>query len=387
MAIAAPDPAVRRRERLAAGVLSACAASAAAAAGVAAGWRIEHALVVAFLAAIAAVVAKQAIEVAENMHYDAVDPVLVLAAIVGGPLAGALVGAACGTLYANWRSRLGYASGRVLQGVSAGAAAQTLGLGYHTTGRALATALAAEAAGMAFVFAMTCTLDAVGVVNLDRRVVLTNLFDPVVGTPLVAGLALGFGRAGAGLLVLLLVPSLLAAGAVRVVRERWRLRAAESEARARRDALTGAYNRRWFDEALAREVGTGANVGLVLLDLDHFKAVNDAHGHAAGDVVLVESVRRLAARVRPGDGVARWGGEEFAVLLRGVGDGADLERRAEDLRAAIGGNPFRLDGVDVTVTASAGAATVAGDADSLVRAADAALYDAKRAGRNRAVLV
>jgi len=171
------------------------------------------------------------------------------------------------------------------------------------------------------------------------------------------------------------------------VRERWAERHAESEARARRDALTGAYNRFWFDEAFSRELESGGNAGLVLLDLDHFKLVNDEYGHATGDAVLVEVVRRLIARVRPGDGVVRWGGEEFAVLLRDMADSTDLQARADDLRRTVGAAPFVIDGAVITVTASAGAATVAGDADSLVRAADAALYDAKRAGRDRAVLV
>src|SRR6185437_16141640 len=108
---------------------------------------------------------------------------------------------------------------------------------------------------------------------------------------------------------------------------------------------------------------------------------------AAGDAVLVETVRRLTAGVRPGDAVVRWGGEEFAILLRRLGSGTDLAARAEELRASISERPFVVEGVAITVTASAGAATLVGDADSLVRSADAALYDAKRSGRNRAVLV
>jgi diguanylate cyclase (GGDEF)-like protein len=183
------------------------------------------------------------------------------------------------------------------------------------------------------------------------------------------------------------VPSLAAATGVRIVRERWRVRHAESEARARRDPLTGAYNRRWFEEAVAEKLAVGRVGALVLLDLDHFKTVNDEYGHAAGDAVLVEVVRRLSARVRAGDGVVRWGGEELAVFLRGVSDGVGLAARAEELRRAIGDEPFPWDGVEIFVTASAGAAILGDDADSLVRAADAALYEAKRAGRNRAVLV
>jgi diguanylate cyclase (GGDEF)-like protein len=382
----AADPSLRLRECLAAVHVAALASLAVAVSGLLGGWTIVEPGVIAFLAVTAAVAALQAIEFAPNMHYDSADPVIVLAAVIGGPFGGALAGAAASALFPGQLvTRSGYAASRVLQGTCAGAVVVGFDLRHGTTASAVAAALAAEVGGTICVFATTAYLALRRVIELDRRVVLTNLFDPALGTPLVAGLALAHARAGAGALVLLIVPAVLAATAVRLVRERWRLRHAESEARALRDPLTGAYNRRWFEDAVA--AGLEESVGLVLLDLDHFKAVNDAHGHAAGDVVLVESVRRLSARVRPGDGVVRWGGEELAVLLLNVGDGADLAARAEELRRTIGDAPFVVDGVEIAVTASAGAATPAGDADTLVRAADAALYDAKRAGRNRAVLV
>jgi diguanylate cyclase (GGDEF)-like protein len=379
---------VRRRARLAASFLAVAAATAALASGSIDGWRVAHPAVVAFLAFAAAVAALQAIEFGDNMHYDAADPIVVLAGMIGGPLGGALAGTATATLYpGGWYSRVGYTAARALQGTLAGAVVAIPDLHFTTTWSALAAAVAAEAAGAAVVFGATGAIAAAGIIDLSRRVVVTNLVDPIVGAPLVAGLALAYAHAGVGPLVLLLVPSLAAATGVRMVRERWRLRHAESEARAQRDPLTGAYNRRWFEEAIAEELDRGGNAGFVLLDLDHFKVVNDEHGHQAGDAVLVEVVRRLSAHVRAGDGVVRWGGEELAVLLRNLADSTDLPARAEDLRRSIGDEPFVVDGVEIHVTASAGAATLAADAASLVAAADAALYDAKRGGRNRAVLV
>src|SRR6202012_4577105 len=105
------------------------------------------------------------------------------------------------------------------------------------------------------------------------------------------------------------VPALLGVIATRIFRERWRLRHAESEARANRDPLTGAYNRRWFESAITTEIASGRSTGLVLLDIDHFKQVNDRHGHAAGDAVLLDTVQRLVTGVPAGDGVVRVGGE------------------------------------------------------------------------------
>jgi diguanylate cyclase (GGDEF)-like protein len=388
MGAAAPDANELRREHTATAALGLAAASVVVATGAASGWTVDHPGTVAFLACAAVFAAMQGISLGPKLVYDAADPVVILAGMIGGPLGGAVAGCATAGISAHgFRSRIGYASIRAAQGAAAGAAVHVLGLSIGTTGDAIAAATAAEIAGTAIVFGATIALSLTGIFRLTRSAIVANLFDPALGVPLVAGLALAYHGSGAGAIVLLLVPALIAATAVRLVRMRWTERHAESEARARRDPLTGAYNRRWFEEAIDEEVRAGTNVGLVLLDLDHFKRVNDRYGHATGDAVLVETVRRLSARVRAADGVVRWGGEELAVLLVGVGDGTDLAARAEELRCAIGDEAFVVDGRAIGVTASAGAATLEADADSLVRAADAALYDAKRAGRNRAVLV
>ena len=155
---------------------------------------------------------------------------------------------------------------------------------------------------------------------------------------------------------------------------------------ATRDTLTGLANRRLFEEALTREVGRAyretAPLSLIILDLDHFKAVNDTHGHQAGDEVLREVGSALSGACRTMDLPARYGGEEFVVLLPDCEAGPALAA-ADRLRAAISA---RVSALDVTV--SAGVATLpdnAADADRLVAAADDALYDAKRLGRDRAV--
>ncbi len=166
------------------------------------------------------------------------------------------------------------------------------------------------------------------------------------------------------------------------------------ERQAVTDELTGLSNRRRFQEALASEVERSRRfqqpVGLVMLDIDDFKSVNDTYGHQAGDVVLREIARVLRASSREIDEPARYGGEELAVVLPGTDlDGAYL--LAERVRQGIEGLElpvFQQDGSRLRVTASLGAATLplsAHDARALVAAADAALYEAKRAGKNRTV--
>ncbi|HEY1091909.1 MAG TPA: GGDEF domain-containing protein, partial [Burkholderiaceae bacterium] len=168
------------------------------------------------------------------------------------------------------------------------------------------------------------------------------------------------------------------------------------------DPLTGLNNRRFLEQAMPADFelaarrhadptrGTDAHLVLLMLDLDHFKQINDRHGHAAGDAVLVQTAQLLRQALRASDHVVRWGGEEFLVVARFVerDAGAPL---AEKLRAAVAGHEFRLpDGQILKRTVSVGFATwpfAAGqcarpELDTLHRVADAALYAAKRSWRD-----
>ena len=156
------------------------------------------------------------------------------------------------------------------------------------------------------------------------------------------------------------------------------------------DGLTGLYNRRFFEATLALEAEhaarSGRDLGLLVLDIDHFKRINDAYGHQAGDAVLRELAGRLAAAIRGGDVVARYGGEEFVVLLRDTSLEA-VPETAERLRRAVGDVPVvQTDDAWLAITVSVGGAAWpvhARSVDELVRVADQALYAAKRRGRNR----
>ncbi|MCK9250056.1 MAG: diguanylate cyclase [Solirubrobacteraceae bacterium] len=166
----------------------------------------------------------------------------------------------------------------------------------------------------------------------------------------------------------------------------------EAAREAHTDALTGLANRRrldgLLDAAIADARASGGAVSLLLLDLDHFKRVNDQHGHQTGDAVLREVGWALRSRLRDGDTAARFGGEEFAVLVP-HGDPAGAHALAERLRSGVAEIRVPVEGHgDLAVTTSIGLATVRGpsaDASDLVRRADEALYAAKRAGRNRTI--
>lgn len=162
-----------------------------------------------------------------------------------------------------------------------------------------------------------------------------------------------------------------------------------AEAEAQSDALTGIGNRRALMAALERLLADGRRFGLVHVDLDHFKAVNDSLGHAAGDHVLAEAARILAAETRAGDTVARIGGDEFVLLLPSVPDGARLLAVAARLTGRMA-QPIPWGQDECRIAASTGLVLSerhpAATAEELLAVADAALYAAKRTGRGRAVL-
>ncbi len=162
---------------------------------------------------------------------------------------------------------------------------------------------------------------------------------------------------------------------------------------AMRDGLTGAYNRKALEERLSSECAFAVRhqtpLSIVLLDVDNFKAINDQYGHLAGDAVICEVAHRLARAVRTEDVVGRYGGEEFVVVARDVAldKAAQL---AERLRKCLSTEPVAYEGLAITVSASFGVASISccgdkKDVRALFGIADARLYAAKRAGRNRVV--
>jgi diguanylate cyclase (GGDEF)-like protein len=157
-----------------------------------------------------------------------------------------------------------------------------------------------------------------------------------------------------------------------------------------RDPLTGLHNRRFLEEVFPRDLLRAARnqepVGILMLDLDDFKAFNDAHGHPAGDTLLKAAAARIQSLVRAADVACRYGGEEFILILPDA-TVDDASARAEQIRAAIGELTIDIDGVPTpSVTISIGVAASPRNGESaaaLVRAADSALYAAKSNGRNR----
>lgn len=165
---------------------------------------------------------------------------------------------------------------------------------------------------------------------------------------------------------------------------------AEADRQGRVDPLTGVGNRRVLPELLDRRLAGGdEGIGVLLLDIDRFKAINDRHGHAVGDAVLIQTAERVRRAIRTQDAVARIGGEEFLVLLHGISDAEALRRVGEAVRREVGEDPIEVDGTAIEVSVSVGAALSGREhtaRESLLAAADRALYAAKHSGRDRVVL-
>jgi two-component system cell cycle response regulator len=169
-----------------------------------------------------------------------------------------------------------------------------------------------------------------------------------------------------------------------------RLRNAELVRISRTDPLTGLHNRRHLEERLVEQTSLitrqGGDLGVLLLDVDRFKRVNDRHGHAAGDAVLRILAGRVRETIRAEDMLGRWGGEEFLVLLPATGRDY-VGSVGERVRRVVADDPFQLEAGELRVTVSVGAAAGVEDGwEGLVRRADAALYAAKEAGRNQVVV-
>jgi len=165
---------------------------------------------------------------------------------------------------------------------------------------------------------------------------------------------------------------------------------AEADRRSRTDMLTGAFNRRHFtgllEGLLNQDQAPAGQLAVLLVDIDHFKSINDQHGHQAGDVVLREITRRISMAIHPADRLARWGGDEFVILGSEATTTSALIAKAQAVIAAVGVEPIGFDGKFLHVTASVGVGLVPTDRrtpEEVVSTVDAALYEAKRLGRNR----
>lgn len=173
----------------------------------------------------------------------------------------------------------------------------------------------------------------------------------------------------------------------REIAERMRVAKVLAET-AMTDPLTGLPNRRTMTDHMQHEIVRNRRgktpLSILMLDLDHFKKVNDRHGHDAGDEVLIETGRRVKELIRGQDLLARWGGEEFIVLLPET-PLAGGKIVAEKIRKRIAGEPFAVPGAAVDVTISIGVAELGENqqAEEMIKSADVALYEAKRNGRNR----
>ncbi|HSW05355.1 GGDEF domain-containing protein [Aquabacterium sp.] len=207
------------------------------------------------------------------------------------------------------------------------------------------------------------------------------------------GLSRKLWALGAGVLALAMTLLLLLVRRVRETNRRLERSHASLRVASERDALTGLANRRHFQAVLQAENQQAEfNGALLMVDIDHFKRINDEHGHAVGDSVLVEVARRVAAAVRGKDTVARWGGEEFLVLAPGL-QRQDTDALAQRLLQAVAGAPVVLPtGVPLRVTVSIGHAVfplpphqVRLNPEQALNLVDMALYTAKSQGRNRAV--
>jgi len=218
--------------------------------------------------------------------------------------------------------------------------------------------------------------------NATGRALRTALKPDALATEIAANSTLNVGTALAVVAVVaLLHATLMALVVARLIKQlQWR---------ARHDGLTGLLNRRAMQETIEQQLMRSRRIGdtfaVVMLDIDHFKAINDHHGHAAGDQALQHTAALLLTCVREVDRVGRFGGEEFVVLLPGL-DLSQAAETAEVLRARLVAHRMDHEGGSLAMSASFGVAEWSGPGEEpsrLLIRADQALYQAKRAGRNR----
>ncbi|MFD8492912.1 diguanylate cyclase [Amycolatopsis sp. NPDC059657] len=207
------------------------------------------------------------------------------------------------------------------------------------------------------------------------------------------------GTAGLGLVVAVLLvvanPFVLAGVVIALVAIHRGILLSQHQLAARIDVTTGLFTKKWWtelaEETLRRAAGGTRVTGVLFLDLDHFKRINDVHGHPNGDLVLRAVADAVKAETRGQDAVGRFGGEEFAVLVPDIGTARNLENLAERIRLRIhtvavdlpGEHGIRVTGLTVSIGAAVHPADGGTSVDDLLRAADHALYRAKNAGRDQ----
>ncbi len=340
--------------------------------------------------AVAAAAKQVVVQLGPRSWYTAATPVVVLAALLGGPLLGVAAGMSTQLVRPEsvWRRQSAEGGIAALQGLAAGIVALALLGGGTRTAAAAATAaavamLAAVAVNSVCRFLVILERHPGRLLVLWSRGLRVDLLETVLAVPLLSVLLIVDTESTP--LVATTMASLLA---VLLLAQRSRETSAAAlaaeQANARRDQLTGAPNRRAFEEAMvaenARVVRGGVPAGLFVVDLDRFKSVNDRFGHGTGDEVLIEVVRRLTDGLRPSDVVARWGGEEIAVLAPGVRGRRQLEQLGERIRTLVRELPVATSTTALPVTVSVGGTLLDGSVSptAAFHRADGALYDAKR---------
>ncbi len=335
----------------------------------------------------AAAAERVVVQLGPRSWYTASTPIIVLAALIGGPLLGVAAGASTQIARSEsvWRRRAAEGGVASLQGFAAGVVGLALLPGSS------ADTIRAAAVGMA----VAILVNGLGrfLIMLERHPALLrelwplglriDVLEAVLVVPVLSVLLVADGTSP--FLVVITVFSLLTA---LLIAQRSRASTAAElaaeQVNARRDQLTGAANRRAFEEAMtaehARVVRGAVPAGLFVVDLDRFKSINDRFGHVIGDEVLIEVVHRLNEGLRPSDVVARWGGEEIAVLAPGVRGRRQLEQFAERIRTLIGELPVATSTTALPVTVSVGGTLLDGSVapGAAFGRADSALYDAKR---------
>ncbi|MFN8223536.1 MAG: GGDEF domain-containing protein [Gaiellales bacterium] len=326
------------------------------------------------------------IQLGPRSWYSPSSAVLVLVGLLGGPVAGALAGVATALPGARKpiRRRSTEAGVAALQGSVAG----LVGLVHWETSTG---AVAVAALAMACNLVVNSTARAL-VIRTRRltpgllvwfRGVRVDAADSVIAPPVLAALMLV--APASEILAAAVVGSILTALTFAHRLSRSTIAKLETEQiNARRDPLTGAPNRRAFEELLvvehSRVLRGGQPSGLFVVDIDRFKSINDRFGHSVGDQVLIACFERLVHGLRTADVVARWGGEEITVLAPGIATHQALQQFGERIRALVGDLPLATQKTALSVTVSVGGTLFDGSqsATAALRQADQAMYEAKR---------